>query len=39
MKTYRIEIIMDATGVADFIDAVLALDADDLLEHIEEVKE
>jgi len=39
MKTYRIEIIMDATSVANFIEAVLALDANDLLDHIEEVKE
>jgi len=39
MKTYRIEIIMDARGVTDFIEAVLALDFVDLLEHIEEVKE
>lgn len=39
MKTYKIEIIMDATDEYDFIEAVLALKDRELIEHITEVKE
>tara|TARA_Y100000004_G_scaffold132611_1_gene149739 strand:- start:292 stop:411 length:120 start_codon:yes stop_codon:yes gene_type:complete len=39
MKTYRIEIIMDATDEQDFIEALLVLKDRELLHHIREVKE
>lgn len=39
MKTYKIEVIMDATDEDDFIEAILALNYHELMQHIEEVKE
>ena len=36
MKTYKIEIIMDAVDEDDFISAVMELSAKELREHVEE---
>lgn len=39
MKTYKIEIIMDASDKVDFIEALWCLKDRELVEHIVEVKE
>ena len=36
MKTYKIEIVMDAVDEDDFISAVMELNARELREHVEE---
>ena len=39
MKTYKIEIVMDAVDEDDFISAVMELNARELREHVEEIIE